>query len=98
MQNLDAKMVLSENAAGRKRRVLIVEDDTLVGLGLKNQLEKLGFEVVGEASGAADAQQLFLEKQPDLVLLDIRLDGTDGIALAESLLKIRRAPMVILSA
>lgn len=91
-------MVPSENAADRKRRVLIVEDDALVGFGVKNQLEKLGFEVVGEASTAADAQLLYREKRPDLVLMDIRLDGADGINLAQELLKIRHSPMVILSA
>jgi response regulator NasT len=81
-----------------KRRILIVEDDTLVGLGLRAQLEKLRHEVVGEASTAGEAQALYLAQKPDVVLMDIRLDGIDGIELAAQLLKLRRCPMVVLSA
>src|SRR4051812_39608454 len=83
---------------GAKRRVLIVEDETLVGLGLKSNLERLGHEVVGQASTATEATSLFRDAQPDLVLMDIRLDGSDGITLAGDLLKERRCPMIILSA
>jgi len=83
--------------AGR-RRVLIVEDDTLVGMGLRAQLEKLGHEVVGQASTPAEARQLYHEQRPDVTLMDIRLDDADGITLATELLKERRTPMIILSA
>jgi len=79
------------------RRVLIVEDETLVGLGLKSNLERLGHEVVGQASTAAEAMAFFREKKPDIVLMDIRLDGIDGITVAGQLLKERRVPMIILS-
>ena len=78
--------------------MLIVEDDTLIGLGLKAQLEKMGHTIAGEASRAEDAIAIYREKQPDLVLLDIRLDGVDGIDLASQLLQIRQSPMMILSA
>jgi len=81
-----------------KRRVLIVEDDTLVGMGLRAQLEKLGHEVVGQAGNAAESKLLYHHKRPEVVLLDIRLDGTDGIALATELLHQRRCPMVVVSA
>ena len=85
-----------------RRRVLIVEDDTLVGIGLKKQLERLGHEVVGHASSAAEAMALYLGTKPDMVLMDIRLDNTDGITdgidLAGQLLARRRCPMIIISA
>lgn len=81
-----------------KPRVLIVEDDTLVGLGLRAQLERLGYEVVGQAANADEATQMFHEKSPELVLLDIRLDDTDGIDLAGRLMQVRRCPMLIVSA
>jgi len=81
-----------------KRRILIVEDDTLVGIGLRSQLEKLGHEVVGQASGGPDGKALYRQTKPDIVLMDIRLDGTDGITLAGELLAERPCPMVILSA
>ena len=81
-----------------KRRVLIVEDDTLVGIGLRAQLEKLGHEAVGQAGNTAEAKALYHGKRPDVVLMDIRLEGADGIALAAELLNERRCPMVIISA
>ena len=88
----------SDGSTGVKRRVLIVEDDLLVGMGLKAQLERLGHSVVGQASGAPEAMALYKEHKPDVVLLDIRLDEADGIEVATQLLKERRAPMIIISA
>ncbi len=79
-------------------RALIVEDDTLVGVGLKAQLQKLGHTVIGQAANATEAKDLFNNKKPDLVLMDIRLDGTDGLTLVEELLKIKRCPMIVISA
>jgi len=87
-----------EQRAPKPLRVLIVEDDTLVGMGLKAQLEKMGHTVVGHAANADQAAALFRQHRPDLVLLDIRLEGTDGIELAGALLKERRCPMIIISA
>ncbi len=85
-------------AAAGKRRVLIVEDETLVGMGLRKDLERLGHLVVSQASTADQARQEYKDKHPDIVLMDIRLDGADGIELAAELLKERRVPMLILSA
>ena len=87
-----------ETPAAEKRRVLIVEDDTLVGLGLKKQLERLGHTVVGHASTADEAAALYRDTDPDIVLLDIRLDSGDGIELASRLLAERRRPMIVISA
>ena len=79
-------------------RVLIVEDDTLVGMGLRAQLHKMGHTVVGHAADAVEATKLFEQQQPDLVLLDIRLGETDGLELASTLLSQRRCPIIIISA
>ena len=98
MDNKQTGMAMTIQPCAAKRRVLMVEDDTLVGLGLKAHLQKLGHDVVGEASTAPDAKSLYIEKQPDIVLMDIRLDGADGITLAGELLALRRCPMIILSA
>jgi response regulator NasT len=80
-------------------RVLIVEDETIVGMGLRAQVTKLGHNVVGQAASAAEARIAYKDKQPDLVFLDIRLGGdVDGLELAKDLLKERRTPMIVLSA
>jgi two-component system, response regulator PdtaR len=77
---------------------LIVEDETLVVMGLRAQLERLDHLVVGDASTAPDAKRLFDQEQPDLVLMDIRLDETDGIELALQLYQRRACPIIIVSA
>jgi response regulator NasT len=79
-------------------RILIVEDETMVGMGLRAQLGKLGHTVVGHAANAPEARTMFKEKQPDLVFMDIRLGDADGLELARELLKERRVPMIVLSA
>src|SRR4051794_3668156 len=103
-------MTQSESAAGspavprptQSRKVLIVEDETLVGIGLRAHLEKLGHTVVGQADNAAQAMTMFIQHAPDLVLMDIRLDGEDksddGIELSTKILAQRRVPIIIISA
>lgn len=81
-----------------KLRVLIVEDETLVGIGLKKILERLGHTVIAQAATAEEARREYRGQSPDLVMMDIRLNGADGIELATELLKERRCPMIILSA
>ena len=67
-------------------------------MGLKSQLEKMGHIVVAQAADADQAEAFFREKQPDLVLTDIRLNSSDGLALAQRLLKIRPCPILVVSA
>src|SRR6201999_2848476 len=70
----------------------------LVGLGLRSHLEKLGHKVVGQAASSGEALEMFRAHKPDLVLVDIRLDGADGIDLAGRLLAERPCPMVVVTA
>lgn len=61
-------------------RLLIVDDHKVVRLGLRTLLDKeTDFEVVGEASTAAEAIQQAGDLQPDIILLDIRLPDQSGI-------------------
>lgn len=91
----------SGNGGGAARaplRVLIVEDDTLVGMGLEAQVTQLGHDLIGRATTPAEARQMFGQHHPDLVLMDIRLDHGDGIELARELMAVRRVAMIIVSA
>jgi AmiR/NasT family two-component response regulator len=81
-----------------RRHVLIIEDDTLVGLGLRSHLEKMGHHVVGQAASSGEAIEMFRKHKPDLALVDVRLDGADGIDLAGRLLAERPCPMIVVSA
>ena len=80
------------------RNVLIVEDNSFIALGLRGDLEQLGHRVVGMAADAEEARQLFRERAPDLVLMDIRLGKDDGLELTRQLYAERACPVVIVSA
>ncbi len=64
-------------------RIYIVEDEPLIVVTIETALEKYGFEVAGDAESFEDAITDIKKNKPDLVLLDIQLEGEkDGIDLA----------------
>ncbi len=78
-------------------RTLLVDDEILVRSGLRMILEAdPGIEVVGEGGDGAEAVRLAQELTPDVVLLDIRMPGTDGLAAAARLNALPQAPRVVL--
>lgn len=68
-------------------RALVVDDEPLARDELVFLLDQLGVEVVGQAGNASDALALLDETRPDLVFVDLRMPGPDGLALAESVLR-----------
>jgi len=61
-------------------RVVLADDQVLVRAGFRSLLDaEHGIEVVGEASDGNDAVKLVQESRPDIVLMDIRMPGTDGL-------------------
>jgi DNA-binding NarL/FixJ family response regulator len=60
-------------------RVLLVDDQDLVRQGLRLILELAGIEVVAEARDGAEAVAAVAEHAPDVVLMDLRMPGMDGI-------------------
>jgi AmiR/NasT family two-component response regulator len=80
------------------RRVLIAEDEALIRLDLKEMLEEEGYAVVGEAGDGETAVTMAEQLRPDLVILDIKMPGLDGLAAAERIGAARIAPVVMLTA
>lgn len=67
-----------------KGRILIVEDEIIIAMELKNQLTGLGYEVVDVVHDGAAAVEAADREQPDIALMDIRINGEmDGIETAE---------------
>lgn len=67
-------------------QILVVEDETIIALNLKESLESLGYAVVGIATSGEKAVEKATKFRPDLVLMDIRLKGSmDGIAAAQQI-------------
>jgi two-component system, response regulator PdtaR len=79
-------------------RVVIAEDEALIRLDLKETLDELGYDVVGEAGDGERAVQLADELRPDLVILDVKMPVLDGISAALRIAGARIAPVVILTA
>jgi two-component system, LytTR family, response regulator AlgR len=82
---------MSDNA-----RVLIVDDESPARVRLRQLLGDLGhYEVVGEASQGTEALELCATLKPDVVLLDIRMPGMDGLQVASHLAGWPERPAVI---
>ncbi|CAK0762300.1 two-component system, response regulator PdtaR [Gammaproteobacteria bacterium] len=65
-------------------RIMIVEDEVITAMDIKQTLEKLGYNVVAIESTGEKAVECACEKKPDLILMDISLAGEiDGIEAAE---------------
>ncbi len=80
-----------------KKQLLIVDDHEVVRLGLKALLQRYPqFEVVGEAGTAKEAIELSNRIKPDVVLMDIRLQGTSGIEACEEITKTNPGVKVII--
>jgi PAS domain S-box-containing protein len=80
-------------------QILVVEDERIVATALKNELEQFGYSVSGIASSAAEAVDKAVRGKPDLVLMDIHLQGeTDGIEAAQEIRSRCGTPVVYLSA
>lgn len=69
-------------------RVLIVDDDKLVSLSLKTILEvQDDIEVIGIGCSGTEAINLYNSLKPDILLMDIRMNGITGLEAAETILK-----------
>ena len=79
--------------------ILIVEDEQIVAVDLESVLQTLGYQVVGTAPSGEEACRIASVSSPDLVLMDIRIDGPiDGIDTAREIRKTLDVPIVFLTA
>jgi CheY-like chemotaxis protein len=75
-------------------RVLVVEDDFLIAMDIKEAIERLGGQVVGPTGRLEQAQDLARREVFDAAILDVKLDGDVIFPLAEELLT-RGVPIVL---
>jgi AmiR/NasT family two-component response regulator len=80
------------------RTVVIAEDEAIVRLDLREILEENGFEVVGETGRGDEAVALAKQHEPDLVILDIKMPGLDGLSASKEINAERRSAVLILTA
>lgn len=82
-----------------KPKVLIVEDEAVLAMSVRELMIRYGCDVLGTASNYNDAVKIAGEKPPDLVLMDIRINGTrDGIETASAIKEICNASVIFVTA
>jgi len=80
-------------------KILIVEDETIVALDTKSTLTKLGYEVIDIVTNYDDAISSFLDKKPDIILMDIFLNNSlSGIEVSKRINEISNTPIIYMSA
>jgi AmiR/NasT family two-component response regulator len=79
-------------------RVVIAEDEAIVRLDLKEIMEEEGYEIVGETGRGDEAVELVRAQKPDLVILDIKMPGADGLTAAREISAERLCAVLILTA
>ncbi|MBD3233265.1 MAG: response regulator [candidate division Zixibacteria bacterium] len=81
------------------KTVLIVEDEMIIAKNMQNRLEGLGYRIPSIAISGEEAIRIAESTQPDLILMDIKLQGTvDGIQAADKIRNKLDIPVVFLTA
>lgn len=77
-------------------RVLVVDDHPVILMGVRALLDnEEDVQVVGDASNGADAISLFAQLRPDVVLMDLRMPGTDGLEAMREILRLDPAAKIV---
>jgi len=79
-------------------RVVIAEDEAIIRLDLKETLEAEGYQVVADTGRGDHAVELVAQHQPDVVILDVKMAGLDGIEAAKRIAATEDTAVVILTA
>jgi len=77
--------------------VLVVEDDSIVGMLLGELLELMGYDVCGIEATEAGAVAAAVRCSPDLMIVDVQLSNGSGISAVEEILRTRAIPYVFVS-
>jgi two-component system, response regulator PdtaR len=79
-------------------RLLIAEDEAIIRLDLKEMLEEEGYTVVGEAADGEAALRMARDQAPDLVIMDVKMPGMDGLTAAGKIVDEELGAVLILTA
>lgn len=79
-------------------RVVIAEDEAIIRMDLRETLEEEGYEVVGETGRGDEAVELVRSLLPDLAILDVKMPGMDGLAVADMINREKLCGVLVLTA
>jgi CheY-like chemotaxis protein len=90
---------ITPSSPKRQKQILVVEDEPIVSLDLQQRLEKMGYRVPVVVASGEEAIESTLDSTPDLVLMDINLQGKmDGVEAAERIRALHQVPVIYLTA
>ncbi len=69
-----------------KERIVIVDDEPITRMDIRDIVEQAGYQVVGEGSDGFEAIDVCQEQKPDLVIMDIRMPILDGLKAGKKIL------------
>jgi len=78
-------------------RVLIVDDESLIRMDLRDIIESCGHEVVAEGTNGVEALAFCKKHKPDIILMDVKMPELDGIEAARQIGFHHEAPVVLLT-
>jgi two-component system cell cycle sensor histidine kinase/response regulator CckA len=79
--------------------ILVVEDERIVALDIRNHLERSGYEVIATCASGEESLEIVRDQNPDLVLMDIQLDGEmDGVEASAIIRRDHHIPVILLTA
>jgi len=79
-------------------KIVIADDEPIIRLDLKKTLENMGHQVVGDVGDGSTAVELARQLKPDILILDIKMPGMDGIDAAKVITTEGIAPVLLLTA
>jgi two-component system, response regulator PdtaR len=79
-------------------RILIADDEPVIRMGLRTMLEEHGYKIVAEAGDGEEAVTLAGKAAPDLIFMDIKMPGLDGISAASTIMTRSPRPIILLTA
>lgn len=88
----------SKNSKNTVKKILIVEDELIQSILLEKLIKSMGYKVIGKATTGADAIEMAINLQPDLITMDISLqDDIDGIMATQSIQDKNMIPVIYIS-
>ncbi len=79
-------------------RVLLVDDEALIRMGMRVMLQDLGYEIAGEAADGQEAIEKVTALDPDVVIMDIKMPGMDGLEATRRIMATHPVPIIVLTA
>ncbi|PWA13063.1 response regulator [Pueribacillus theae] len=80
------------------KKILIVEDESIVRLDVSLMLKEAGYEVIGEANNGEKAIEMLHSLKPDLIIMDIKMPKLNGLKASEIISSKYNIPIVLLTA